>query len=204
MVINGKNIVVDYKYLPTKIVEKIKNTNMNNISTWERFVFLRDGIKVVLQRGFIGLGGNAWEYIQYQVQEYRYMTKELHSYPIEIWMEFGIVGFVAFILITAYVIKSVKDNKKRDLAVVVLLILLHSCFDFGMSFYIMQLTFFAFLACISTKEEKSIYSKKWSKYIILIITLIGLIGNTLYFVADVIYETKIYRKENKAEEAKTT
>lgn len=198
LVINGKNIALNYKYLPTKIVEKIKNSNKNNSSINERFVYIRDGFKVILKHPILGQGGNAWDYAQLKVQEYKYYAKEVHSYPIEIWMEFGIVGFLSLILIIFYVIKSIKDENKKDFCIVILLLLLHSFFDFGMSFFIIQLIFFVLLACISTEEKNE---KTWTNFIVLIIILIGLIGNSLNFNSDTIYQNYVYNKENKIKEA---
>ena len=201
LTINGQNIVVDYKYLPTKIIEKIKNTNGNNISTWERAVFFKEGAKIISQNGLLGLGGNAWEYLQYQVQEYNHVAKEVHSYPVEILMEFGIIGLIALLLIVFYIVKSLRNETKRDLSMALLLIFVHSCFDFGMSFYVIQLTFFALLACISD-EEKDGKSIGLSKYGILVIILIGLVGNSLYLISDAIYQKSVYRKTDKIEDAK--
>ena len=199
--INDKNIVVDYKYLPIKIVDKIKNMNMNNYSIWERFSFVKDGIKIIKQNWIFGLGGNAWEYVQYNAQEYRHTAKEVHSYPIEMWMEFGIVGFLAYLYIVFYVIKSIKEKEKKDYAIILLTVILHSCLDFDMSFYITQLIFFVMLACNSTKEEGKMFSNLKSQYIVFITILVGLIFNILYFSSEVIYKINVDKQENSILEA---
>lgn len=199
--INDEDIVVDYKYLPIKIVDKIKNMKMNNQSIWERFSLVSDGIKIIKENWIIGFGGNAWEYIQYNVQQYRYFAKEVHSHPIELWMEFGIIGFVSYLCIVFYVVKSLGNTEKREYAIILAIVILHSCLDFDMSFYIVKMVFFSLLACISTKKDMKVYHIYWSKYIVLMVVFIGLVFNTLNLLSEIMYKVNVCEQENKISEA---
>ena len=45
--INNNELVLKYKILPTKLIQKIQSISLNNKSAWERLVFIKDGMKII-------------------------------------------------------------------------------------------------------------------------------------------------------------
>ena len=68
--INDKEFVLNYRFLPTDIINKLKYMKLSQKSVWERWAFLKDGVKIVLQNNLVGLGGDCWQYKQFEVQPY--------------------------------------------------------------------------------------------------------------------------------------
>ena len=214
LTINGKKEILNYQYLPSNLVNKIKNINLNTKSAWERGVFITDGIKLIKDNWVFGIGGDGWKYRQVQVQNYLYGAKEVHCYPVQIFLEFGIIGFLAFIAIIYYYTKNslkyLKENKEKDnveiktILLAILLVFLHSLLDFDMSFMYVAVYIFTFLGILnsliySQKEEKK--SKNITNIIILLILIILLVINILNYI---IYEKlNILYEENEINKIET-
>ena len=212
LLVNGKEEILKYKYLPTTLISKVKNINLNTKSAWERGVFILDGIKLIKNNILFGIGGEGWKYMQGDVQEYYYATTEVHSYPIQIFLEFGIVGFFSLVGILYYFIKGLykylkektenNDVKVKSIIVAILLIFLHSCMDFDMSFLCVLLTMFAFLGVESNKVICSLKNNR-SKNIVNYIMLILLIPLLIINIFNHIVEKKLYilKNENNIDKA---
>ena len=157
--INGQEEILNYKFLPSSLVSKIKNINLNTKSAWERGVFIIDSLKLIKDNWLFGIGGDGWQYEQGQVQEYLYGTKEVHSYPMQVFLEFGIIGFLALIGIVFLIIRNsylyLKGNKEKDsielisILCSILIIFTHSFLDFDMSFTCIMIEVFAFLGILN-------------------------------------------------------
>ena len=136
-----------------------------------------------------GAGGNAWRNLYGQYQEYLYYAKESHSYILEIWMSCGIVGIISYIFIIAITIKNIKGKTKDKIMLSIFvgtaLILIHSIMDFDMSYLIMQMTVFMFIAIIN-KDDKNIQIKSnIIEYLITLIFIIITILNSLAFITTI-------------------
>lgn len=173
--VNGENLILSYKLLPTKVVQKVEGISLKNKSAWERFVFIKDGLKLVKDNWFFGLGGHAWEHKQYDVQEYNYYTESMHCFYLQVAMENGLIGTLAVLaIIVVFVRKSIgllKNNQIEDsgLIMAISLILIHSLLDFDMEFYyVLLLTFIAFAWLF--RKSKSIKLNGMALYIVLIVT----------------------------------
>lgn len=165
--INGDEFILKYKLLPTNVVDKIMNISLKNKSAWERIIFIRDTVKAIQENWIFGLGGNAWEYIQNKYQNYRYFAKEAHCYPLQIFLENGIIGFISIICIYFFILKKTYLQYRKEnidiseicVLISIIFLFLHACLDFDMSFYYVQLSAFTILAMLSSKEEKNIKIK---------------------------------------------
>ena len=89
--INGKKEYLNYKFLPYDVVSKIKNINFQTQSVVDRGTYIKDAIKLIKDNWLFGIGGDGWNYRYPEVQEYTYVAREVHSYPVKIFLEFGIV-----------------------------------------------------------------------------------------------------------------
>lgn len=185
--LNEKQLILKYKILPTKIIQKIQGISLKNKSLWERATFIKDGIKAIEQNWIFGLGGKAWETIQSKTQSYSYYAQEMHSFPVKVFIENGILGFVACIGVAIYLIKIlVKECKEKEInmfnisiLIAISFLLLHSIIDFDLSFFYCILVSATMIATISSKENGKQIKLSNVIYIILIIVSLINIYSTL-------------------------
>lgn len=173
--INEKPYILEYKIIPDELVRIFTTFNFKNTSVFHRFDFWNDGIKIIKDNWLIGAGGNAWRMLYGQYQDYLYYAKEVHSYPIEIWISFGIGGIIAYIFIIAITIKNnvkkLKDKTTIAILIGLALIGVHSLIDFDMSYLIMEMLVFMFLAIVN-KADNNINIK----FSFIEIFLLGVLG----------------------------
>ena len=176
LVINEKEIPVNYKFVPVELVSNIQSITIENKNVWERGVFIVDGIKLVSENLFFGIGGNGWEHCYKSVQSYSYDARYSHCYLITLLIENGILGVIAFLGIVILLVKTLYKNRKNNkcviTGVVVLLILLHSMMDFDMEFYCIEIFVFLGLGILSRYE---IEDKKQNKMLNNILSIVLII-----------------------------
>lgn len=189
-IINEEEIPLQYKMLSVKLVDKIKDISLNYKTAQERLQFIKDAIKLSKDNFITGIGGECWQYKYGQVQDYDYTSSDIHSYPIQILLEFGIVGFITLILIYIYIM-TIKVDKTQYLGIKfgLLAIFIHSAIDSEMKILFMRLLIFTYFAIFSCKSENKIEIKKKVNEILnigvvvlLIITVFLLLNPSLYFV----------------------
>lgn len=180
--INNHEEVLNYKYLPTNLVNKIKNINFNTKSAWERGIFITDALKLVKSNFLFGIGGDGWQYREGEVQSYYYWAREVHSYPVQVFLEFGIVGFLSLVGIVILVIKYSYTylKQKKDIEFVtilcsILIVFLHRFLDFDMSHMCIMLMIFTLLGILSTTCVPENAEKKKTKNVVNILIFIGLL-----------------------------
>lgn len=152
--LNGKKFILKYKWIPTGVVNKIQSIGLKNKSIWERFTFIGDALKLCKSNWLFGLGGNAWRTVQSKAQSYQYYAQEVHCFPVQIFLENGIVGLLAVlgigIGILTYWLTQIKssqmDMSKISFTTGLIFLLLHSCLDFDLSFFYSLLIVFFILA----------------------------------------------------------
>ncbi len=153
--INNEEIILEYKHLPTKFVEKIKDINLQNRTAQERIHFLRDGLKLISNNFLTGIGGDCWSLKYKDVQQYGYTSNDAHCYLIQIWLEFGILGLISIFGIIILVINSRKIDKEviekyRGIQFALIALFIHSLLDIDMSLWYIQVIFFINLGMYST------------------------------------------------------
>ena len=188
--VNGEEEILKYLYLPKGIVEKIQNFKLSDVSVVERLEFMKTGVLVGINNLWTGAGGDGFKYLEGTYQSYYYYTTEPHSYIVEIFAEFGILGLISFVLLVVFLIKQfIKDKKNKnyiniDIYIILIILLLHSMIDFNMSFMYIMMLFFIFVAMISAKEKEARFKRK--SYIINIlmisIILLNLYANTMFML----------------------
>ncbi len=89
--INGKQHYLNYKFLPYDLVSKVENINFKTQSVWERGVYITDALTLAKDNWLFGIGGDGWHYRYGEIQDYNYVAREVHSYPVQILLEFGVV-----------------------------------------------------------------------------------------------------------------
>jgi len=101
-------LIIQYKYLPTELVYKIKDISLKTHNAWERLVFVEDAFKIIAAYPF-GIGGGGWRALYHQYQSYQYASNEVHNYPVQLWVETGILGIVTLI---AFVVLIIHNYRK--------------------------------------------------------------------------------------------
>ena len=186
MKINGKEEAVNYKYLPIRLVDKIKDIKLNTISVRGRAIYVEDTLKLISKYGLIGIGADGWKDRRVEVQEYFDIASEPHSYILEVFCEYGILGFIALVLIFIYIVKKLIDElKKKDkdlfkISIILSFIILfiHSIIDFNLSFMYMLVIFFILLALINNEEKNYKVIDIISKVVIVLLSIICICFNS--------------------------
>lgn len=148
--INGEEYVLNYAYLPASVVNKIKTFQIHNLSVSERLTFYKDAMKLIKENPLTGIGGNGWNYKYWEVASYDYESTQVHSYPIQILLEFGIVAIIAYIALIVYVIRYLIKKENIGVIIALIAILLHSIVDFDLSFMNLLCYTFLLIAIVST------------------------------------------------------
>lgn len=171
--INGEEYPIDYKYVPYEIGKALTTYSFNDKSIKQRVDLWKDCIKIFKQHPIIGQGGNSWKILSRTVQEYPYGVKESHSYFFELLISYGIVGVVLYILLFIFInIKIIKEHKEIKYKLPILfglnLVIIHSlCFDFNMSFLLIILLTFVYIANIMYDSNQEVQELKIVEYGIL-------------------------------------
>lgn len=158
--INGEEYILNYLYLPNKIVNLLSNFSGKSLSVTDRMTYYKDAFKLIEMNPWTGIGGKGWVHEYEKVKSETYFSREVHSFPIQIWLEFGIIAILSYAFINLFVLKYSFANIKNLKMVYMSLgaIVLHSVIDFDLSFFNMFLYMFIFLSIISS--EKIIIKKK--------------------------------------------
>ena len=114
-------------------------------------MFWKDAIKLIIKNPIVGYGGEAFLYLHQSVQDIYYMSAETHSYPLQILLENGIIGILAYTCILGYyIIFIIKQKEKEiiDIGVILTLgiLILHSAMDFEMTYMYIIFQFFILLS----------------------------------------------------------
>jgi stage II sporulation protein P len=172
LMINEEEIVLEYQHLPTKLVEKIQDIRLQYKTAQERFQFIEDGFKLISRHPLTGMGAEAWQYKYEEVQGYGYTTKDTHSYFVQIWLDFGLLGILSLLGIVFLVGKSKKQNV-QGIQFALLALLLHSAMDSDMYFSSMKLLLFFGLGMIAAKNNENKVGS-WLNAVIIVIPCISI------------------------------
>lgn len=183
--IDGKEEVLNYKYLPADIVNKFLKLEFNTKSVWERFNFYEDAIKEFQNHWLIGIGGGAWEYIHPYIRSSFYQVTEVHSYPVQLLLENGLIGFLAYSAIVLILIYKFWRCKGKNLEInsifcAILMVILHSIFDFNFSHFFFMIVFFIYVAVLDnkiTRIDKKIYCTHVITIVLLVILAFSMYMN---------------------------
>jgi len=98
-----------------------------------RMVYSKESLALLKENPLFGCGTAAWRVMQYSVQSSYYHVTYLHNGWTQFAVENGILFFLCFLSLVVYsLIKALKE-KKYILFSAILLVCLHSAFDFNLS-----------------------------------------------------------------------
>lgn len=83
------------RILPERFYERIFSYSRDR-NVDRRFELFRDATKVIKDNPVFGIGGGGWEAVYRSYQDQPYNSNEVHNHYIQVWIEAGILGFLAF------------------------------------------------------------------------------------------------------------
>jgi len=171
--INDKEYVFESKYMPKFIYSIVQTLSFKDKSIVDRMHFYKTCLNMSKGHLILGQGGNTWKKLCHVYQEFPFYVKEAHSYFFELLISYGIIGVCSFFAIiilllitTIKVILKDKEKRKKKLSILIGLVamLLHTLsFDFNMSFIVIILTVFGYIAILQFDNNDEIEINKYVK-----------------------------------------
>lgn len=179
--VNNKEYILNYKLLPTNIVNKINNTLYNDKSMSERITMYKDSLKIFKKSIIFGNGYDSWGYMYNIYKSYNYTVNIMHSSIFDILINYGLLGISILSLLIYNTIKSIK-NKNIDINILfsLLILFIHSIIDFDMSFMLIKYYSFILLILLLNDINDKKYENKYINYIAFLITITFIIFNINY------------------------
>ena len=89
------------RVLPERYYDRIYSPG-RNINMEARFEMFRDAVKIIRDYPILGTGGGGWAalYQGYQdrpLSSRPYFSREVHNHFLQVWVEAGLLGFIAFV-----------------------------------------------------------------------------------------------------------
>ncbi|HED24793.1 MAG TPA: hypothetical protein ENN91_06680, partial [Firmicutes bacterium] len=84
------------RVLPARFYERLFSYSLDR-NMDRRFELFRDAVKVIKDYPLLGTGGGGWAALYHAYQEQPYNSREIHNHFLQVWVEAGIFGFLAFI-----------------------------------------------------------------------------------------------------------
>ncbi|MCM3747654.1 O-antigen ligase family protein [Paenibacillus pasadenensis] len=129
--------------LPTNLSDRLENISFKQHSVLERGTFYENGLKIVADYPLFGTGGGGWQALYQKYQTNPYTSNQTHSYLMQVLVETGWIGLLLhlgfFVLAYWLFVRSwIRHPEKRGNQLIYFIftvsILLHSLFDFDMSY----------------------------------------------------------------------
>ena len=147
----------------TVISELSGLTDIGTNSFVARWDFYIDALKMMGDYPLFGAGAGGWNSLYHQYQNHLYWTTEVHNHFLQVGVEAGLVGLLAwiavFLLLGYYlwqILKRRNDSLDSDYDVLIwgtacaaFGLILHSAIDFDLSIPSLQILLFAFIGLIT-------------------------------------------------------
>ncbi len=159
--LNDKKITLSYKFIPDTMMFRLKDTLIKDSNNSLRFTYYLDALKLFNKSKLIGIGGEGFKARYQEVQTENYISSEVHSVPLQILVESGIIGLGAFLIIsvaTCIIVIKLCKNKTEDATLYALIIIpfiATATFDLVFSFGIMINLFAIILGLIIGEYKKN-------------------------------------------------
>jgi len=141
--INDKKITLSYMFIPDSIMFRLKDTLIKDSNNTLRFTYYKDALKLFNTSKLFGIGGEGFKARYQEVQEDNYISSEVHSVPLQIIVESGIIGAVPFAIICiatciiVYRLFRIKNEETLLYLLMLFTFVITSMFDLVFSFGIM-------------------------------------------------------------------
>lgn len=200
MYINNKEKIVNYKYLPNSIMRLVKTLRFNNISITERLSMYKSGFELFWVHPLIGNGARTFENLFQKVREYNYTTMEIHSFYMDILIDYGLIGILVFMTIIIITIFNYRKGENKDniinLAIFFgwMLVVIHTAFDFDLAYMLTLSNFYIMIAIINNQNKEMKKNTNIVEYIVLFIMIIIFGLNIYKIIGESLYKKGEYEK----------
>ncbi len=84
------------RMLPDRFYDRLFSYSLDrNLDA--RFEFMEDAVQIIGDHPVLGTGGGGWNAIYRVYQDRPYNTTEVHNHFLQVWIEAGLLGFLAFL-----------------------------------------------------------------------------------------------------------
>jgi tetratricopeptide (TPR) repeat protein len=157
-----------------KRLERFASTGLRDGSVAARLVFYKDAMKLIADNWVTGLGGNGWDAAYRSVQDFNYIAAYVHSAYLQIFVDNGVFAFAAYTAIIVFAVVgalrfyiSVKGNMHRTFAAGLicglLALVLHSGFDFDLTYISLVLLLWAMFAAATAGTKPPVINGREAK-----------------------------------------
>ena len=189
--INGREEKMSYGIIPIELVNRVTKLKTDTASFSGRLEYYKDSIGIIKNNFFTGAGGYAWRNSGHETASQGIAE---HSYPLQLFIQNGIISFIAYVILIIVVVKNLRKIFEKDrniekigLHVLVLVLALHSLFDFDMYFLNILIIFYVFIAMISSEDrDYDIMLNHRYSYLYIIVLIFALYFNFGEVVTSVI------------------
>jgi len=84
------------RILPDRFYSRIYSYSLDR-NLDRRLELFEDAVKVIRDYPILGAGGGAWAAVYRAYQDQPYDSREVHNHYLQVWIEAGILGFIAFV-----------------------------------------------------------------------------------------------------------
>ncbi|SDS94719.1 O-antigen ligase [Paenibacillaceae bacterium GAS479] len=151
-------------WLPSNLADRLENISFKQHSVLERGTFYENAVTLVADYPLFGTGGGGWQALYQKYQTNPYTSNQTHSYIFQVLVETGWIGLLLqigfFALVYWLFVRTwIRHPKKRGSQLIYFIfsisILLHSFFDFDMSYIsIAAIVFFSLGSMIGVYDKE--------------------------------------------------
>ncbi|MBP5167120.1 MAG: O-antigen ligase family protein [Oscillospiraceae bacterium] len=109
---DGTKLKLNYRLLPSFIANRMQGLRANE-NAIQRTTFFADGMKLFRRSPLLGSGLGSFESLCYGYQDFYYMTKYVHNHYIQVLLDNGILGFIAYVgLLISSLVLLIKNRRR--------------------------------------------------------------------------------------------
>lgn len=90
--------------LPEAVARRLESIGLEEFSAWTRIQWSIDGFQIFKDHPLLGAGGGGWNALYHLYQSYGYSSTQVHNHFVQVAIETGIVGTLAFLALWAGVL----------------------------------------------------------------------------------------------------
>ena len=104
------------RILPPRLYDRLYSFSRDK-NVDRRVELFRDAIKIIKDYPILGTGGGGWASVYHSYKEQAYHSREIHNHYLQVWVEAGIFGFLAFVGIwVSFIAMFVRNCLRRSIS----------------------------------------------------------------------------------------
>lgn len=151
-------VMINYLFnINIKVLERLSQFSFSSSTFLGRLLYYKDGLKICFSHP-LGLGYLGYYFLEPSIQTGVYSIRFIHNDILQIALDVGILPCLLFITVLVSSFISKKINKESK--VIIIVIILHSLFDFNLQFVSV---FFVLVICLDlySGNQTKLFSKKY-------------------------------------------